>query len=417
MKTLLIIGYLGLYRTGSKRVIGLANYLPEFGWRPIIVTAPLDRKPPPNVQYVETRYKDSFMEYKSISRIKNIPLLKPLLPALNYLEARCAEIITYPDSEISWAKYANEVACHVISKQKIDAIMSIYPMTSHLVAKNIKESMRSGGYEMKWLADFPDLWSSNHNPRYSRIRKWFDKRLEVKTLATADAIVTTSEPLAERMGEIHKGKKVYSITLGYDPNDVNNPPRKLTDKFTITYTGLVYEGMQDVSKLFLALKELLTDKFTRVEDIEVRFYGKGMEKLKDRIEKYGLSSIVKVYGEVSHEVSLEMQRESQSLLFLNWDDPKETGLYGGKIFEYLGSRRPILATGGVSGNVVDNLLRQTLAGVQATTVEEIRLVLGQYYNECKKQGFVSYKGTDSQIQEYSHREMARKFAELLEGTE
>ena len=408
MKTLLIIGYLGLYRTGSKRVIGLANYLPEFGWQPIIVTAPLERRPPQNVCVIETGYEDKYAKYRKIAKIKE--LWKPITPVLNYVEARCAEIATYPDSEIKWAENVNKVIPKIIADQKIDAIMSIYPQTSHFIAH--EWSKRLG---VKWLADFPDLWSANHNSRYSKIRKWFDKRLEVKTLTTADLLVTASEPMADKIRKIHRDKKVYAIPLGYNPNDINVPPQRLTDKFTITYTGMIYENGHNVDKLLVALNGLLDDEVFNVDDIEVRFYGKESEKLNRLIKKYRLSSVVKVYGEVSHEVALEKQRESQVLLLLDWNDPREKGLYSGKVFEYLAAYRPILATGGVSGNVVDKLLIETMAGVQAVTVEDIKRKLIMWNYHYKIHGNVPYFGIKKVIQNYSHREMSRKFAELLNG--
>ncbi|MBI4088156.1 glycosyl transferase GT4 family protein, partial [Candidatus Kaiserbacteria bacterium] len=46
MKKVLIIGYFRPYfHYGSARVPGLAHYLREFGWQPVILT-PLEMQPP-----------------------------------------------------------------------------------------------------------------------------------------------------------------------------------------------------------------------------------------------------------------------------------------------------------------------------------------------------------------------------------
>jgi glycosyltransferase involved in cell wall biosynthesis len=150
------------------------------------------------------------------------------------------------------------------------------------------------------------------------------------------------------------------------------------------------------------------------EEIKVRFYGSEQAWLNKEIEQYGLLSVVKHYGQVSKDVAQEKQRESQLLLLLDWDDPQEKGVYTGKIFEYFGARRPILAIGGVTGNVVDVLLAETKAGKHAPTVEDIKETLKNLYQDYKLKGDLAYNGIDSETNEYSHREMARKFSEILD---
>jgi len=47
-------------------------------------------------------------------------------------------------------------------------------------------------------------------------------------------------------------------------------------------------------------------------------------------------------------------------------------------------------------------------------IREIKIVLTNLYQDYKKLGYVPYYGVEEEIQKYSHREMARKFAELLD---
>lgn len=100
------------------------------------------------------------------------------------------------------------------------------------------------------------------------------------------------------------------------------------------------------------------------------------------------------------------------LLLLLWDHPSEVGVYTGKLFEYLASKRPILAIGGPKG-VVNELLERTEAGSFVSSVEDIKHAITNYYNEYKLTGRVSYKGNTLQIEKYSQKEMANKFAEVL----
>lgn len=117
---------------------------------------------------------------------------------------------------------------------------------------------------------------------------------------------------------------------------------------------------------------------------------------------------------VDHDIAIIEQQQSQLLLLLNWNDPKELGIYTGKVFEYLAARRPILSIGYTRGGVVKELLDQTKAGVHCASEADLREYLLKAYQEYKELGAVQYRGVDVEILKYSHKEMARKFAEVLE---
>jgi hypothetical protein len=211
-KNILIIA--SLY--GSKRVLGLARYLPEFGWSPTIITPPVRWQPTiissnlpeiEGVQIIETGYggiKEPILRAGlSLSRIPSRVLGK----ALHFGGA----MINYPDSYSDWHRLALQAGREILNKRNVDAIMSICPVTSHIVASQLSKE-----YSVKWICDLPDLWSQNHNYGYGEWRRRLDTRLELKTLASADVLTTSSEPRAEQLRMLHKGKHVVSITLGYD---------------------------------------------------------------------------------------------------------------------------------------------------------------------------------------------------------
>lgn len=416
MKNVLIIAYYW-----GTRVPGLAKYLPEFGWQPVILTAPVPEKPNTQFRVVETSYRDVLSFWKRLFRLNPDEDVRRQVKKrfgvtsknslVDFILTCVGEVVNYPDGDKGWKPFAVKAGDELLEQEDIDAIISSSsPVTSHLIARELKAK-----YKIPWVADFRDLWSQNHNYSYSPIRKLFDRRLELKTLSTADALVTVSQPWAEKLSALHKGKVTYAITNGFDPAEVNNPPAALTTKFTITHTGSIYAGGQDPSRLFVALRDLISNGTMNPNEIEVRFYGSRLEWLNKEIEKYGLSDVVRQYGMVPRQVAVEKQRESQLLLLLDWDDPIERGVYTSKIFEYLGARRPILATGGADDGVVKQLLVETKAGIHAPTIEDIRNRLGELYREYKVAGKIPYQGEESKVNKYGHREMARKFVQILEG--
>jgi glycosyltransferase involved in cell wall biosynthesis len=398
----------------SPRIPSLAKYLPDFGWQPIILTTPIGENPdsqfgPPNNfkstnRVVETYgYSSPYGKKRLISK-----RYKRVRPFLKFLYKYYREIAHYPDSERGWKTFAVKAGNELLQDEHADAMISSSPpVTTHLIARELKNK-----HKIPWIADFRDLWSQNANYSYGRIRRFFDKRLELRTLQSADALVTVSSPAAEKLRMLHEGERVYTITNGFDPEKMSDGKANLTSKFTITYTGQIYTK-QDPSKLLVALKDLISQGAIHSMDVEVRFYGPESELLMKTIQKYGLSDIVKQYGIIPRESSFEKQRESQLLLLLNWEDQREKGVYTGKIFEYLAAQRPILATGGFGSDVVETLLDETSSGIYCSTIEVIKNALRELYSQYKFKGKITYDGNMEKINEYSYRETARKFAEIL----
>ncbi len=400
-------------------MLGIAKYLPEFGWQPVILSAPLDEKSPNQFTIIETGYRDALGFPGKLFKIKpnedprkqirNRLGVKSKKSFLDSMMTLAGEIINYPDSEKGWMKPAVKTGEKVLGEDNFDAIISSSaPITAHVIAHKLKSH-----FKIPWVADLRDLWTQNHNYYYGQLRKVVDRRLELKTLGSADAIVTVSQPWAHELGTLHKGKKVYAITNGFDPDSINEPPMPLTGQFTITYTGLIYSGKQNLALLFNALKELISEKVVGSSDVEVRFYGTGVTWLSEMIQEYSFSNITKVYDTIPQKEAIERQKESQVLLLLNWEDPKVIGWHPLKGFEYLAAARPILAVGGFGGDVTEILLKETGAGVYCVKPDEVKENLHQWYLEYKRTGRVTYQGNMQKINKYSHREMARKYSEVL----
>jgi hypothetical protein len=423
MKTVLIIAYFFPPdpEIGSLRLKGLAKYLPDFGWKPIVLTKNFQDQSDLNCEIVKTQ----FCEYNAINKFKGkiklkpeeavnkqlgIPELKNKFCWFDILQNKVAEIITYPDEYKDWYSHAFELGDKLLATRKIDAIISSsYPVTSHIVAHDLREK-----YCIPWVADLRDLWTQNHYHQYGQIRKFFEKRMEINTLLKSNIITTVSKDLASKLEIIHKGIPIFSIPNGFDLDEVNYNTSILTTKFTITYTGNLYRGKRDPSKLFEALNELILEKSINPRNIEVRFYcPHKFNWMKDEIEKYNLQGIVQDYEFLPRNIALLKQRESQLLILLLWDHPSEVGVYTGKVFEYLASKRPILAIGNLKG-VVNELLKETNAGIFTSSIDEIKNSIMDFYRDYELNGEVTYKGDMSEIKKYSQKEMAKKFAEILD---
>ncbi|MBI2938162.1 MAG: glycosyltransferase [Thaumarchaeota archaeon] len=431
MRKVLIVTHLV---RASPRIAGLAKYLPEFGWEPIVLTAPLDMghglgysnrdTPAPKYRIVQIPYADSvsrltgFLKKSSgfeaedgVSRQSDKRFGSKSVKSrlVSFALKRFKEVVYYPDQDISMKKPVTKAGKQILQQEPVEVIISSSsPVTSHIIAKDLKKH-----HNLPWVADLRDLWSQNHNYPYGRLRRMVDRRLERRSLSTADALVTVSEPLVEQLKQIHKDKAIYPIYNGFDPDEFV-AAKSLTAKFTVTYTGQIYPNKQDPVKLLKALKNVIADHAINPEDIEVRFYGYEEAWLTREIEAYGLTQVVKQYGQIPRKEAREKQRETQVLLLMNFEDPAERKAYiSMKIFEYLAAKRPILLTGGLDGDPKEEMLKQTNSGVYTRETQEIEQALKTYYNEYKKKGNVTYTGNEQEINKYSYREMAKKFADIL----
>jgi glycosyltransferase involved in cell wall biosynthesis len=371
---------------------------------------------------VETTYSDTFSLPKRIlgidaqqNLVPQIAQLKKKLhirsekSALDCFLTTLGEVTAYPDPQKGWRLPAVKEGGRYVKEEPVDAIISTSCYSSHIVAGELK---RKRG--IPWVADFQDLWTQNHYYPYSRLRRAIERRLELRTLARADALVIAAGHSAQRMSELHKGKAVHTITNAFDSAEVNDPPAALTRKFTITYTGNIYAGRQSPEPLFMALRDLLAEGAIDAASFEVRFYGAEMGWIEKQAERHGLGGVVRQYGIVPREVALERQRESQLLLMLKWNDPAERGIYSSKIFEYLAAGRPVLAVGGYQ-DVVSELLAETGAGVDAPTPEDAKRLLRGLFEEYRRTGQVRYSGDRVEVNRYTWREVARRYAEILES--
>ena len=402
---------------GTVRLRGLVKYLPEFGWNPIVLTVKTSATPDKKIIIFETPYDDTIVLWKkrigipldkTFKELYHLPTTKQKKTLIDKIIDLWYEIFIYPDPTINWSISAIEKGDDILKASQFDAIISsMIPPTSHIIAKELVKRNK-----IPWIADFRDLWTQNHYFNHSKIRGFFEKRLELNTLSSANALTTVSQPLSDKLKELHKNKKVYSIPNGYDQTQIN-PGILLTKKFSITYTGVLYRGRRDPEPLFRILKVLIDENMIDPTIIEVHFFGYDEGWLISDIKKYLLENVVLLHGKISREESIQKQRESQVLLLLTWNDPHEKGVYTGKIFDYLAARRPILALG-LHRSVVSDLLHQTQAGVIVSSDAEIKEHILKLYREYKENGFVKYSGVLSEIEKFSHREMARKFADVLE---
>lgn len=389
------------------RLGGLIKYFPEFGWEPIILT----NKPSPELskfKVIIVPYDDDYIKRlpKILRKIKNHSNI-----LLKIVKFTWMAIFLYPDAVKYWYKPALDGVSDLLENEKIDAVISSFPpVTPHLIAKNIHET-----YGITWIADLRDLWTqySYYVYRFIIPRYYLERKLELDTLSKANFLTIVSEPLAEKLKKLHRNSNIDVIPNGFDPEKVNKG-YPLTKKFSITYAGGLWSGRRDPRILFEAINQLKLENEIEINDFEINFFGPDEDQawIQNLIRNYDLEKIVKFHGLIPREEVIKKEWESQLLLLLLWDNPDEKGVVPGKLFEYLAAKRPIIVVG-YTGGVVDDILKQTNTGVSLNNVNEIKKELLKAYFEFKYSGLVSYNGIYEEVEKYNHKEMTKKFVDVL----
>ncbi len=407
---------------GAIRPGGLAKHLAEFGWDVVVFTPQLPAGAQPPVQVIETAYEDVLAKWKSRlgmdpgkSVHEQLKLRTPSQPNSGALHtkilsyARC--FLSFPDEARGWIPFATRELEKLRATGDIDAILTTSPpVSTHLIGKRAQRLLNR-----PWVADFRDLWAEQYLWGPHLVMQPMHRLLEKRTLRLADVLVTVSEPWAQRLREHHPTKPVYNISNGFDPDDFRDVRVPLSKKFSITHAGYLYEGKRDPTTLLQVLRELIAERAVQASDLQVRFYGHPEAWVSHLVERYGLQDVVELSGVIPRREVLQREAESQVLLLLGWADPRETGQHTGKLFEYFGAGRPILAVNGTRG-VLTETLAETKAGIHVFDKEQLRGWLLKAYHEFKRAGAVPYQPDQRAVARYTHREMARRFSEVLQST-
>ena len=445
MKNVLMIAYNypPLAGMGMLRSLKFAKYLPHFGWRPTILTLSTSATKQIQSQYwlcdeaegnlpgVEI-IRSNFLSINSLRRyffttptssnqasrfspaINNTSSYQMLRNFLSYI---WNQWVLFPDGVIGWYPFAVKKAIDYINTNNIDLIFSTsLPATAHIIANKI--SKKTG---IPWVADFRDPWSQPHYKSTSKLRTQADKILQLRTLRRANALITVSEPLRQNLLRIHKQfvNESYVIHNGYDCEDYLHQDQNKTHLFNIVFTGRMYDidfkrTHRNPRLLFEALEELF--KEAKLDPTKVRFdiYGEYPIQLGEMISKFQLQESVKCLDPVPFKESFIVQQNATILLLLTWADSDYEGILTGKLFEYLGARKPILAIPSYNTGV-SQILHNTQAGVIITNRSELKQQLYKWYQEFVREGKVIYRGVQSEIEKFSRERATQDLSQIFDN--
>lgn len=403
--------------TASVEASKFTKFLHQQGWLPIVIstasdfptTLPLEI-PEGNVQ--RTKQIDINLPVKRLAGRRRVTYSGYVTKQsrggqwLSRLGRAYRQIVDFPDPQIGWYPFALSEARRIIRSTEPAVILSsAWPVTNHLVAARAAREAR-----IPWVADFRDLWTDNHHFQRVGPLAVLERRWERRVMRQASFATAPSEEWAALLTR-RFGRPSAVIPNGFDPEDYPAEPHASVG-FTLLYTGVYYPGSQDPLPLFEALKSLRQDGLISANDFTVRFVGRYVELLRPIVERLGIDDLVFFQGSVSHSEALTFQAEASVLLFLTWLQETGRGWNSAKLYEYLGTRHPVLGVGPAHGAAAE-LIARTGAGVVLNGRREIASVLAGWIKEFRESGPLTQE-MSAEVEEYRWDAIVAELAKILD---
>lgn len=320
--------------------------------------------------------------------------------------------LSLPDEHGRWRRRAVQVALRTCETWVPDVVYaSALPYSSLMVGAELHA--RTG---LPWIAELGDMWVDrydlgNFRPRWLRP---VDAFLEHRTLRSAEGVVVLTDRDRKAL------ERRYAMPIRVLRHGCESTPTvpavgqpRGDDCLRVVYTGSLVAKYRDPGLLLDALRSL------GPEGRRVRFvyYGGSAQMVHDMARERGVDDLVETHGHVPHAEALVAQRSADMLLQLLWADPAQPYVVTGKLYEYLGARRPILAVG-PRVNIGAEMIEERRAGVVGETVKGICEVLRTKLREKDRMGYLPDLDGDviRGLEAGSRAEAIVRFAQELLGT-
>lgn len=413
---------------GVMRWAKMSKYISQFGWQPVVYT-PLNGEVPvhdeslvkeiPNdIEVIRTPIWEPYGFYKAfLGRKKKEKLYSGFINESK--KASISQKISVfirgnffiPDARMFWIKPSVRYIKKYLRDHQVEAIISTGPPHSmHLIAEKIHHATG-----IPWIADFRDPWTNIDFYQDLHLTPFADARhksLEKKVLKNATRVVAVTWRSRDEFKELSDRDDISVIPNGFDEADFDlNAPITLDDKFTLVHIGSMNKDRNPLG-LWPALKSVLDESEELRSKLHIKLVGPVDFSVRESIEMSNLQSYVSFIEFIPHTEAVVLQQQAQLLLLMINNSPNAKTIIPGKLYEYLGSGRPILAIGPRDSDSA-KVIELTHGGVvhDFNDLEGLKARILEYF-ELYKSG--SLTGNASGIEKFTRRSLAGDYAKLLD---
>ena len=325
----------GVYRT-----LGFTRHLPDFGYEPVVLTGPALS---PNEGDPELLASVSRLEIVRAGRGSPLAAARskanrpPWISAL----ARAASWIAIPDSYAAWRADAVRAGLERLKRGDLSAIYSTSPPdTDHLVALDLH---RASG--LPWVADFRDPWIGlGYRDPPTPWHRAAHGRLLREVLARATRVVAATEGTERWLRAVDPSIAPRSSVIpnGFEAEEWRGVVPRRFDRFTMIHAGRLSDD-RTLEPFARGLAVFLARDPARRAAVQCLLLGPHDAAQSRVVEREGLDGVVRFEGNRSHAETLSMEAGADLLLLVKSRSARYRDLVPGKLYEYLGSGRPVLA--------------------------------------------------------------------------
>ena len=395
------------------RVLRFSRYLRDHGWEPIVCCvdggakheprdpALLKEVPDIQIERVPCFEPDNYSDSWDIPREKVVRNL-----------FKTFDKVLFPDDRALWIKPVTKHVTKLLKKD--DSIKVVWataqPWSTLVAGRNIKKATG-----VPLVLDFRDDWTTS-NADFRKVKKLEkEKALEQTVLASADAVISVTPHIVEQLqARAPKGlsaDQFHYIPNGFDPSHFETRREVKSDKFTIAHTGGLYH-LRPITPLLRVLDCWFDKHPERAKSVTIELAGRATDEVQKEIAASRWSKQIHLLGFVQHEKVRDLITSSALNLLMIEQVKTAPWLFTGKVFEYIGARRPILMLGPDPSPLAD-LLRDTglgrISGYE--NPEETAELLETLYQE-RLSGSASVD--ESQVEKYNAHNQTQRLARIFE---
>ncbi|OGU47284.1 MAG: hypothetical protein A3H45_12535 [Ignavibacteria bacterium RIFCSPLOWO2_02_FULL_55_14] len=416
---------------GVQRVLKFVKYLPQFGWQPVVLTVQNGDFPardesllneiPADIRVHRTKIFEPYRVYRFLTRkppdsavdVENIPQVEKKRSIMERFAGLVRETFFIPDARIGWFPYAVPEAMQIVRNEGIDAVYtSSPPYTTALIGLELHRRTK-----LPWIAGFRDPWIGFlSSPERWALPRAVDMYLEKTVYQEADLVECAWAGILEDFRRKYpEGNALKAVHLpnGFDSADYPAAAPRNNDRFTVTYTGSMY-GKRNPATFLRSVEELVAEGAVDANKIRLSFVGRFGAEVKEMINRSTIRPSVERLDYVAHAESIRRLTESDLLLLIVDESKDSREIVPGKVFEYLGARKPILALTDVDGAVA-RLIAETSSG-RAVNNQDVPSIKAAFV-ECYRNYLYhtsSIQPNEEEVRKYERREVTRRLAELLD---
>ena len=345
---------------GVQRPLLMAKYLRRLGHSvTILTTRAFGQQRDDKKQQVERSFDLQLVR----ARLQGQVSATPILEADTYSNRpHPLSYLLVPEALVlAWAPFAVAHAIALHRHRRFDCVITTSPPESgHLVGYALQ---RLGA---AWIADVRDGWVfESYRPAWpTKLQERLDRRLERALMCAADAVTCVSKPLNDYF--LRSGARAVVVPNGWDPESVPEncaepTAHSLLDpaRVSLVHTGRLEVVNRDPRPLVEGLRTLARSNPELASRLELVFAGAFTERERQLLASDVSPGRIVVGGHLSRAESVALQRCADGLILITAGT--RTHEVTGKIFEYFGATRPILAL--AEGTEAGRIVTAAQAGI------------------------------------------------------